>query len=441
MKRADFDIELVVSERTGVQTNGESLQTGIQSIWMNQEIGMNRATDRKLLYLALATITITPLGMMMTGTMRNASSTSVSINNKWQSVPLSIRIEPFTGAPLSQDQLRRVALAVVPRWKVGKVPSILHALRLWGPQSTFSDDRFIHPNRLGILSGDQMVQILLDDRKLHKSLVPCESILYWKPDGIEVQYGHNSTPAHCDQLLKVLAEIGLPANTPVSTFGEHQGTINDIIKGSLRDFLIDQELEFTAVAYSRWLPPVKSWTNRFEETCSFDNLADALLKKPLGKGACYGIHVPYALVNLLRANEQHSVVSSATAKSIENRLVEISRLLESHQDESGAWFGDWTTAPVSGTSSQNSFEIITATGHHLEWVALAPNRLRPSEQSVAKAARLLARLIPEHDSITISNPRSYGPFSHAARALMLLHNVNPERIIQTELTINAPDMK
>jgi hypothetical protein len=393
---------------------------------------MRRALHKNLLLAILLIVVAGVPSLALIGARPRPSSVAPGSGiNHWRSIPLRILPEPGFEGTISRDELRAVAFALIPRWKIGKVPEILHALRLWGLKSDFSGDSVINSNRRGILSGPQMLERVLDDRVLRKSIVPSESILYWTKTGIQIQYGTSSSPAHCDQLLKVAAEIGLPADSPVFPAGGRRGTLNDIIRDSLRDFLIDQELEFTAIAYSRWLPPYDRWTNRFGNTTTFEDLVDALLKAPLGTGACAGTHLPYALVSLLRANDAQRVLSPSTAMRIERRLLEIARALEGRQSDEGAWFADWAQhGPKVKSSKEKTFEAILVTGHHLEWIAMAPDRLRPDREAVVRAARLLARIIPRHDFGTISNPRSFGPFSHAARALMLLEGAEAADLIR-----------
>jgi hypothetical protein len=355
-----------------------------------------------------------------------------SHENRWRCMPLRVPPVPYIEGTISHDDLRRVALALVPRWTVPKVATVLHAVRLWGLRSHFSDDPPAVRSRSRILSGMEMVQLGLDDRFLHESLVAAESILYRTPSGIAVKYGDTSNLGHCDQLLEVAAEIGLAAESPVHPSGGQAGTLNDVIRDSLRSFVIDQELEFTAIAYSRWLPPEDHWTNRFGESTTFDQLAEALLKRPIGQGACYATHVPYALVSILRANDSHRIISSATTERIEKRLRDLSGLLERSQAENGGWFADWAeSARASSKNPPDGLECIYVTGHQLEWIALAPDRVRPPRKTVAKAARLLTELILQDDATTLSNSDNYAPFSHAARALMLLNLVEASELISS----------
>jgi hypothetical protein len=66
---------------------------------------------------------------------------------------------------------------------------------------------------------------------------------------------------------------------------------------------------------------------------------------------------------------------------------------------------------------------LLVTGHQLEWLALAPEEVQPPRQTVIRAAQWLARTLVEMDQKELVD--SYGPYTHAARALCLWRSVEP----------------
>jgi hypothetical protein len=216
-------------------------------------------------------------------------------------------------------------------------------------------------------------------------------------------------------------------DTPIRLPGGSWFALEDVVRHSLANFDSEQELEFTAVAYSRWLPPETAWTDRYGEEHDFDQLTDALLRRVPQHTACYGCHTPYALVNLLRANERHRILRASTVRRLEARLVEVSRLLERNQDASGVWFGLWYKCSEPAPGHSRGLQAIWVTGHQLEWIALAPQRVRPALGCIKRAARALVRLLPEHSYMTAAN--TYPQFSHACRALALIEEVEPGAIL------------
>ncbi len=326
-------------------------------------------------------------------------------------------------------ELRRTLVYLQPRWRISKTNALLHALRLWGPKADFPDDVLGSPLRMAMPPGDRMLEVLLDMQKYDRAGVRPSVFLYPTEYGVRQWYDslNEGGVAHCDQFLKVMGELGLPADQPIRLIDGRTATLADVICDSLNMYSPTEELEFTAVAYSRWLPPTSEWSDRFGRRHSLDGLASALLEQPLGEGACYGTHALYGLVNLLRAHRLHPVLRPGTADAVEKHLSRVSALLEANQSAEGAWFEKWHQSNRPTLPEDATLEAITAVGHHLEWVAMAPPDLRPKTPCLAKAAEFLVRVIPGHSVNTIAG--SYSTFSHAGRALALLSEADPVAVV------------
>jgi hypothetical protein len=261
-------------------------------------------------------------------------------------------------------------------------------------------------------------------------------VLHHTAVGVGVQYEASAGGVtHHDQYLKAMAEAGVHASTKITLTDGTTATIGDLVRNSLHYFDIEQELEFTAVAYSRWLPPSREWINRYGESHSFDEVAWALLSKRPEDAACRGTHVAYALVNLLRADEVYRILKPASHRQIEDYLIWISSLLEKHQTGTGLWLGCWYASQAPMQDSDLTHQAILVTGHHLEWMALAPSRLRPPDAVIQKAARSLATLVENSPPATVAG--SYPPYSHAGRALALLVAQDPLTLIRPEESTGA----
>jgi hypothetical protein len=178
-----------------------------------------------------------------------------------------------------------------------------------------------------------------------------------------------------------------------------------------------------ACALAYWHPPERTWQNRIGDTYSFDDLVVRLLDRPFGKGSCGGCHVPYAVVVILRADEQHPLLSPAVRKQAQDWLHILSTRLESCQTVSGAWDAGWGQTGVMW--GDDVLDRITVTGHHLEWIALAPDDLRPARESVARAVIALRRDVEALLPLPYRSFKTLLPVSHAARALALCRNEDP----------------
>lgn len=182
-----------------------------------------------------------------------------------------------------------------------------------------------------------------------------------------------------------------------------------------------------ALAY--WHPPQRTWRDQFDTEHSFDELLSRLLETALGKGACGGTHVPYAVVAILRVDEQYPILSPEPRQKARQWLAKLARLLEDRWSMAGGWTRTWA-GPVDKQFifGDDLLDRITVTGHHLEWMALAPPELRVSDACLRRAA---AGLRADVDALRPLQHRAFKsllPVSHGARALSLLRGENPFRL-------------
>jgi len=256
-------------------------------------------------------------------------------------------------------------------------------------------------------TGDFILQTLLSDSLCKKNTPPADSnYLIDSPFGIYVS--RNGTidstgyrgEGHYGQLLKILAESGVPVLTPASTASGHTGTVRHLLQDAIMRYSPSLEQEFITIALALYLPPAAtSWTDQYGNKYTFDDLAEALLRMDHGQGPCGGCHVPYALVVLLRVNDMHPILSLRVRDKTLRWLADLSRVLEESQRSTGGWDLAWPLlAKIDEAFRDPCLDRITMTGHHLEWIALAPASVRPSAKTLL-------------------------PCSHAARALCLLKGV------------------
>jgi hypothetical protein len=343
-----------------------------------------------------------------------------------------IRVAPAGGlqGSISREELYKALLFLEPRWKIAKTNNLLHALRLWGVDADFTNSPLPNPFLTVPPSGKRMLDVLLSNRLFRQAGIFPSECLYRTDHGVGVVRDNINAGgvAHVDQYMKVMAESGVPLRTKIEVFEKDDATLADVLRESQYSFGLEEELEFSAVAFSRYLPPRTTWQNRFGEVFTFDMMADKLLEKSLGQGACGGVHAMYALINLLRVNDRYPILKPVTRERIERRIARVSRLLEANQSPDGAWYLDWHVGKVPSEDEPVGFQAVWMTGHHLEWIALAVPRLRPDRKVIQKAASYLVKAIPLHTIHTIAE--SYAPFSHAGRALALIEEVDPAQVIK-----------
>jgi hypothetical protein len=123
---------------------------------------------------------------------------------------------------------------------------------------------------------------------------------------------------------------------------------------------------------------------------------------------------------LLLADEQEKVLNEKARMAILNRLREFCHALEKSQAVSGYWDRSWhTELAVSEKIEKEEVEWVRSTGHHLEWLALAPPDIRPSPAHLTKALSFTIRALKNVPRFQFSEAMVFNPYSHAGRAVLL----------------------
>ena len=208
----------------------------------------------------------------------------------------------------------------------------------------------------------------------------------------EYGYGHRSDESHRDQCLAMLAELGIPLSYSF-TFNDKAFTLRDVLRDSIANFHLEQEeLPWSAVAYALYLPPERSWTNRFGMHISFDNVVHALMKRPLANASCGGSHLFYALTILARADQQHPILSPEVRVETWEHLRRLVHLAARCQSRDGSWGSGWHQAlHVSPEDSSPPVSVDTGdrlviTGHLSEWMLYLPEQLAVPESLLRRSS-------------------------------------------------------
>lgn len=313
-----------------------------------------------------------------------------------------------------------------PYWQPARISVNLHLIRVWGVTVEFSGMK----GRPTALSGKEMLIGLLDnDANLRQQGVihgNFERFLERTADGIRVttvgDMGQASVlgAGHIDQLLAILGELGVPSDTPVRISETDSGTVEDMVFDSIARFSIEQEIEWTTVAFSRWLPPSTRWRNRFGEKFCFDDLATAICARKFGDGPCDGIHVYYAAASLLRANQQHKLISEDSEIRLIELLNRVVLKLRQYELSPGGWDAKWSGQHENRSFWGDRIERLSSTGHHLEWLAIAPEEIQIPDGLIERGILSIEsnlKYLSERDQSDFHN---VWPISHAARALLEL---------------------
>lgn len=339
-----------------------------------------------------------------------------------------LRIEPlYNDAQLISDaDLTDVVTRLLPRFSREKLtPNIAeHAVRVWGEDATFTVP--------DAMSGHEMVAFLTDHALFAASWGDqSPPLLQRGPRGVLVRWGDTpSESQHPDHWLACLSEAGIARDALVST-PQGRTTFADALEQAAYSFDPNHlEIEWSGLSFALWLPPQSRWVNREGRAVSFDQMALELLRPKPKTGACAGTHRLYTLMALLRVDDEYSILSGEVRDRSMAYLRTIAPLLRASQHPDGYWTAAWGLGAqgLAGAASTDIPQRVVATGHHLEWLAIAPVELHPSREDLYKASRWLLNTIQQQKHDTLM--REYMFYSHVLSAFCLWRSVRPTEVVR-----------
>ncbi len=346
-------------------------------------------------------------------------------------VPLDIRPTYDYPVVVSDDQLSRVLTKLRPRnnGPKTKLNYIDHALRFWTAKAKFKDPAYF--------SGEQMRGILTDNRQfvaLYGTQTP--PLLIDAPNGVRVRMQDGlATSSHDDHTMAGLAEVGTPLDFPVVT-PTHKTDYRAMVDQALLDFSLNQvEYEWSAATFALLMSSRNDWITSEGQQMNFDRIARRMMREELPRGVCFGNHRLYTLTLLLRVDAEQKILSPVVRTEITDFLIGMTAKLVQHQHVDGFWDGKWPLRPASSdVKEMSSGDLMTdrilATGHALEWWAMAPAECHPPRETLAKAGQWMVRTV---ENLTPEQVDSYYTFlTHAGRSLALWRGKLPNEVTLLE---------
>lgn len=327
---------------------------------------------------------------------------------------------------VSDEELAAVLKKILPRFSRDHLrPNLVeHALRTWG-----SEIEFTNPD---IISGPQMKEFLTDMAKFVDSWGENSNpLMIAHDDGIHVRFAEDrSGSVHHDHTLAALTEAGLSLDDSVFTTAREMHVRNILIE-ALRDFRLDErETEWSVMSFALWLAPQKTatWHNREGRRITFDMLAERLMRSHKRDGVCLGTHRVYSLMLLVRLDDQADgqLITQETRTQVMEYLTSVRDLIAASQRQDGSWTSNWTDGAESEANAdpgEPDSKRVIATGHHLEWLSIAPIELHPPRAQILKAADWLVANVEKTPQDEIDSDYTF--YSHVGKALAMWRHTSP----------------
>lgn len=329
-----------------------------------------------------------------------------------------VQIEPLHNNPLivTDEQLAAALKKLEPRLRHSqpKINYVDHALRFWGVNAKFDDP--------ACLSGEELRRLLVDHEVFQAAWGKDTKPLMSLRNGlvsVRMQQG-NATASHVDHTLASLAECGTPLDFDLSLPGQIV-PLRSLLASAVARFEINQqEYEWTTLAAALYAVDGSPWYAADGDRMDFNRCARRLMRQQYQQGVCYGNHRLYTLVMLLRIDEQKPLLDQPTRNEISAHLREATRRLVASQAPDGYWDQNWPDAKSAARDEKLDTPLsrrILATGHALEWWAMAPAEFHPPREALVRAGQWLAKEIDSMDNAAVE--KNYTFLSHAGRALRL----------------------
>ena len=327
---------------------------------------------------------------------------------------------------VSDEELAAVLKKILPRFSRDHLrPNLVeHALRTWGCSIEFTNPE--------IISGPEMKDFLTDMAKFVDSWGKnTNPLMIANDDGIHVRFAEDrSGSVHHDHTLAALTEAGLSLDDSVFTTAREMHIRNIVIE-AMRDFRLDErETEWSVMSFALWLAPQKTavWHNGEGRRITFDMLAERLMRNHKRDGVCLGTHRVYSLMLLVRLDDQNpgQLITQETRAQIMKYLTTVRDLIAASQRADGSWTSNWAVGAESESKADPGEPMskrVIATGHHLEWLSIAPIELHPPREQILKAADWLIANVEKTPQDEIDT--NYTFYSHVGKALAMWRHTSP----------------
>ena len=215
---------------------------------------------------------------------------------------------------------------------------------------------------------------------------------------------------HVDQFLFAYADAGIGLDHEILSRSGRKFTVADKLKHAKKGFKDDQELGWTIVAASTYLPFDEKWKADSGKKYRTEDIMALAIQRDPRRETEGGPHNLYGVAYALDAYLKQGGKLEGTWKEARDYLDKYVALTKEYQQTDGAFSG---SVFFRASRPRTPRQLVSSTGHALEWlsVALSPEQLR--EAWVLKAVERLVTDMEKFPTEVFSD----GGLYHAAHAL------------------------
>jgi len=243
------------------------------------------------------------------------------------------------------------------------VSSLLHMLMLFGLGETGLPKPATGAEALRILTDENLGRAYFGE----SPLIRTRNGLRYRCHLLDPPTAVDSAESHRDQCLATFAQLGLSLDEVVR-LESGSYSLRDFLSESIANFTFEQgEMPWTAVAYSHYVAPTESWTDRFGRTTTFSELLLHLMEVKPESQSCAGFHVIQAILEIVNADSKYGILTPSSRVTGRKYVSEVLSALYRNQEAHGSWNFEWQRpVGVPLKARPTLLSKLVATGHSLE---------------------------------------------------------------------------
>ena len=218
---------------------------------------------------------------------------------------------------------------------------------------------------------------------------------------------------HQAQTLAIFAQVGVPADYSLIV-NKRKFIVNDLVKTEMLACKAGEELTFTLIGLSHYLPTDTKWRSADGQSWDFERLLKEEMAQSVVGAACGGTHRLMGLTYALRQRKLEGLPLTGQWARAETYLNDFQTYAWQLQNRDGSFSTDWFEGRADSGDLDRKLQT---TGHILEWLVFAAENESLQDERVVRGISFLAS--------NMMNERSHewqvGPKGHALRALSLFH--------------------